>query len=45
MINENISLIMLPFAHIVIYPINKNRELNLVCIIRQKLLQNNDVIR
>ena len=34
---ENISLIMLKNAHIVIYPINKKSELNLVCIIRQKL--------
>ncbi len=34
---ENISLIMLKNAHIVIYPINKKGELNLVCIIRQKL--------
>ncbi len=33
---NNISLIMLKNAHIVIYPINKNNELNLVCILRQK---------
>ena len=34
---KNISLIMLKNAHIVIYPINKQGELNVVCIIRQKL--------
>ena len=34
---KNISLIMLKNAHIVIYPINKKDELNLVCIVRQKL--------
>ena len=33
---KNISLIMLKNAHIVIYPINKKGELNLVCIVRQK---------
>jgi len=33
---NNISLIMLKNAHIVIYPINKKSELNLVCIVRQK---------
>ena len=41
--NENMSLIMLPNAHIVIYPVNKKKELNLVCIVRQKSLQNNDL--
>ncbi len=35
--NKNISLIMLKNAHIVIYPINKKGELNLVCILRKKL--------
>ena len=34
---NNISLFMLKNAHIVIYPINKKNELNLVCIVRQKL--------
>ena len=34
--NKSISLIMLPNAHIVIYPINKKNEFNLVCTIRQK---------
>ena len=41
--NENISLIMFPNAHIVIYPVNKNNELNLVCIVRQKSFQNKDL--
>ncbi len=36
-INEkNINLIMGKNCHLVIYPINKNSELNLVCIIRDK---------
>tara|TARA_Y100000590_G_scaffold60278_1_gene64165 strand:- start:8682 stop:9818 length:1137 start_codon:yes stop_codon:yes gene_type:complete len=41
--NKNISLIMLPNAHIVIYPINKKNELNLVCTLRQKLFHNKDI--
>tara|TARA_B100000029_G_scaffold509866_1_gene599985 strand:+ start:14 stop:1150 length:1137 start_codon:yes stop_codon:yes gene_type:complete len=41
--NKNISLIMFPNAHIVIYPINKKNELNVVCIVRQKSLQNKDI--
>ena len=41
--NKNISLIMFPNAHIVIYPINKKNELNLVCTVRQKSLQNKDI--
>ena len=40
---KNISLIMLKNAHIVIYPINKKNELNLVCIIRQKFLKKIDL--
>ena len=40
---KNISLIMLKNAHIVTYPINKRGELNLVCIIRQKLHNNIDL--
>ena len=39
----NISLIMLKNAHIVIYPINKKGELNLVCIIRKKLSNKMDL--
>jgi len=41
--SENMSLIMFPNAHMVIYPINKKNELNLVCIVRQKSFQNNDI--
>ncbi len=33
---EKISLMMGKNCHIVIYPVNQNRELNLVCIIRDK---------
>ena len=40
---NNISLVMLKNAHIVIYPINKKDELNVVCIIRQKLSTNIDL--
>ncbi len=40
---KNISLIMLKNAHIVIYPVNKKNELNLVCIIRQKFSNNIDL--
>ncbi len=39
----NISLVMLKNAHIVIYPINKQGELNLVCIVRQKLSNSIDL--
>jgi len=41
--SENVSLIMFPKAHIVIYPINKKNEFNLVCVLRQKLFQNKDI--
>ena len=37
---NNISLVMLKNAHIVTYPINKKGELNLVCIVRQKMSNN-----
>ena len=40
---NSISLIMLKNAHIAIYPINKIGELNVVCIIRQKLSNNIDL--
>jgi len=40
---NSISLIMLKNAHIVIYPINKKGELNVVCIVRQKLSNNIDL--
>lgn len=33
---ENISLMMGKNCHVVIYPINKNKELNVVCVIREK---------
>ena len=41
--SKNISLIMLSNAHVVIYPINKQNDLNLVCIVREKLSQNYDI--
>ena len=40
---NNISLIMLKNAHIVIYPINKKEELNLVCVVRQKFSYKIDI--
>ena len=40
---NNISLVMLRNAHIVIYPINKKGEFNVVCIIRQKLSNSIDL--
>ena len=40
---NNISLVMLKNAHIVIYPINKKGEFNVVCIVRQKLSNNIDL--
>jgi len=42
--SNNVSLIMGPDAHIVLYPINKQKEINLVCIIRKKL-ENNDSVK
>jgi len=39
--SNNISLIMGSDAHLVLYPINQRKELNLVCIIRKKT-ENND---
>tara|TARA_Y100000590_G_scaffold297455_1_gene335208 strand:- start:1642 stop:2778 length:1137 start_codon:yes stop_codon:yes gene_type:complete len=41
--SQNISLVMFPNSHIVIYPINKKNDLNLVCIVRQKLVKNIDI--
>jgi salicylate hydroxylase len=41
---NNISLIMGSDAHLVLYPINQRKELNLVCIIRKKS-ENNDSIK
>jgi len=34
--NNNISLIMGSDAHLVLYPVNQRKEINLVCIIRKK---------
>ena len=34
--DEHISLLMGKNCHVVIYPVNKNKELNVVCIIREK---------
>ena len=39
--NKNISLIMGSNAHIVLYPINQRRDINLICIIRKKLEEKN----
>jgi len=41
--SKNISLIMLPNAHVVIYPINKKNDFNLVCIVREKFSQNYEI--
>ena len=41
--SKNISLIMFPNAHVVIYPINKKNNFNLLCIAREKLSQNYDI--
>jgi len=41
--SKNISLMMFPNAHVVIYPINKKNDFNLVCISREKLSQNYDI--
>ena len=40
---ERISLFMGNNCHLVIYPINKNKELNLVCVIRDKTYDPNNV--
>ena len=41
--SNNISLIMGSNAHLVLYPINKKKEINLVCIIRKKLEEDNSI--
>jgi len=41
--SNNISLIMGSKAHIVVYPINQKKELNIVYIIRKKLENNEDI--
>ena len=41
--SNNVSLIMGTDAHLVLYPVNKQKEINLVCIIRKKLEDNNSI--
>ena len=41
--SNNISLIMGSDAHLVLYPINQQKEINLVCIIRKKIEDNNSI--
>ena len=41
--SNNISLIMGSDAHLVLYPINQQKEINLVCIIRNKSKDNNSI--
>jgi len=42
--SNNVSLIMGPDAHLVLYSVNQRKEINLVCIIRKKS-QDNDSIK
>jgi len=42
--SNNISLIMGSDAHLVLYPTNQRKEINLVCIVRKKL-ENDDSIK
>ncbi len=41
--SNNISLFMGANAHLVLYPINQKKEMNLVCIIRTKLKNDNSI--
>ena len=41
--DNNISLILGSNSHLVFYPINKRKEINLVCIIRKKLQDDNSI--
>jgi len=41
--SQNISLVMGSNAHLVLYPINQSKELNLVCVIRKKSESNGDM--
>ena len=41
--SNNVSLIMGSDAHLVLYPINQKKEINLVCIIRKKLEDNDSI--
>ena len=40
---NNISLIMGSNAHLVLYPVNQKKEINLVCIIKKKLKEENSI--
>jgi len=41
--SNNISLIMGSGAHLVLYPMNQRKEINLVCVIRKKLEDNDSI--
>ena len=41
--SDNMSLVMGSDAHLVSYPVNQSKELNLVCIIRKKLESSEDM--
>ena len=41
--SNNVSLIMGADAHLVLYPLNKQKEMNLVCIIRKKTEDKNSI--
>ena len=41
--NNNISLVLGSNAHLVLYPVNQSKEINLVCIIRKKLESKADI--
>jgi len=41
--SNNISLIMGSDAHLVLYPTNQQKEINLVCVIRKKLEDNDSI--
>jgi len=40
---NNISLIMGSNVHLVLYPVNQSKEINLVCVIRKKLESHEDI--
>jgi len=41
--SNNISLIMGSNNHLVLYPVNQQKEINLVCVIRKKTEENNSI--
>jgi len=41
--SNNVSLIMASDAHLVLYPINQNKEINLVCIVRKKSKEDDSI--